>query len=134
MVRIWSLQISIYFLTPRTLLFSNNSPAKRSLLPLKPFHFGATFSINNLCFWGVSFSDSLFSSLFQDDRPKSRFWESFGIQLMAPQIGQVASKGVNLFSRNHINYCAVGTWLLLKGYFSMAIGSFSVFVLRFFVL
>ena len=126
-------------MTPRTLLFCNKSPSKRSLLPLKPFHFG-TNSQSKFDVFRISFLDTLFSSTVQDDvqqldlgtpleiqlgpkwRPKSAKWHQRG-----PKKHRCASFGAHpLFSRNHSNYRAFGTWWLLKGHLLMAVCSFSI--------
>ena len=85
----------------------------------------------NFMFWGVPFLDTLFSSLFQDDAQSHDSGTPFGTQLepkWRPETTKwrqttsifcfmVVPRGAPLFSRNHSNYCAVGTWWRLKGHF-----------------
>ena len=54
-------QVSLYFMTPRKLLFCNRYNVKRSALPLKPFHVGTNFRSTFDVFTDIFFRTPFFS-------------------------------------------------------------------------
>ena len=124
----------------QTLLFCNKSSAKRWLLPLKPSQFGIQTLLTNLLLFVYIRLLDLFFTLFLSFSKKMSIWgphlTSSGHQHriqtrpLVPRNFNVPLYGgallrILVFTKPSY-YCAVGTWLFFKGYFSKAIGLCSV--------